>query len=66
MLEVYGAEGFESFLGRRLLEDGMEPFGSWNVNSDLFSNFKSFKRDLGIHIAFEFSFPLDALECISQ
>ena len=46
-------------------EGGVEAFGSLNVNLDLFSIFKSFKRDLGIHIALDFSFSLDASECIS-
>ena len=53
-------EGFEIFLGRFLEEDGVEGFGSLNVNFELFSIFRSFKRDLGIHI--DFNFSLDALE----
>ena len=47
-------------------ENGVEAFGILNVNLDLFSIFKSFKRDLGIHIDFEIYFPLDTLECISS
>ena len=47
--------------GRKILEeDEVEVFGSLNVNFEVFSIFKSFKRDLGIHIAFDFSFSLDA------
>ena len=44
----------------------MEDFGSLNDNFEVFSIFKFFKRDLGIHIALDFSFPLDALEHISS
>ena len=49
-----------------LEEDGVEAFGSLNVNFEVFSIFKSFKKDLGIHIALYFSFYLDAWECISS
>jgi hypothetical protein len=63
-LEEGGVEGFQTLLGRCWEEDGVEAFGSLNANFDLFSIFKSFKRDLGIHIAFDFS--LDALENISS
>ena len=63
-MEEDGVEGFETFLGRCWGEDEVEAFGSLNVNFDLSSIFKSFKRDLGIHIAFYFS--LDALEHISS
>ena len=48
--------GFDVWNGRKILEeDGVEVFGSLNVNFDLFSKFKTFKRDLAIHIAFNFS-----------
>ena len=43
-----------------LEEDGVEAFGSLNVNFEIFWIFKSFKRDLGIHIALDFLF--NALE----
>ena len=65
ILEEDGVEGFEIGLGRCLEEDEVEAFGSLNVNLDLFLIFKSFKRDLGIHINFELSFSFDSLECIS-
>ena len=65
-LEKSGVEGFGIFLGRFLEEDGMEAFGSLNVNFEVFSIFKSFKRDLGIHIALDFSCSLGAWECISS
>ena len=43
--------------GRRILEeDGVEAFGSLNVKFEVFSIFKSFKRDLGVNIALDFSF----------
>jgi hypothetical protein len=63
-LEEDGMEGFEIFLERCLEVDEVEAFGSLNVNFDLFSILQSFKRDLGIHIAFDFS--LEALERISS
>ena len=66
ILEGDGVEVFGSFLGRFLEEYGVEAFGSLNANFEVFSIFKSFKKDLGIHIALDFSFPLDALECISS
>ena len=59
-------ESFGSFLERFFEEDEVEAFRSLNVNFELFSIFKSFKRNLGIHIALDFSFPLDALEHISS
>ena len=55
LLEEDGVEGFRIFWGRCLEEDEFKVFGSLNVNFDLFSKFKSFKRELGIHIAFNFS-----------
>lgn len=58
-------EGFEIVLGRCLEEDEVEAFGSLNANFNLFSIFKSFKRDLGIRIALDFYFSLDVLEHIS-
>ena len=66
ILEEDGVEGFEIVLDIFLEEDGVERFGSLNVNFEVFSIFKSFKRDLGIHIALYFSFSLDALERISS
>ena len=66
MLEEDGVEDFERFLGRCLEEDRVEAFGSLNVNFEVFSIFKSFKWDLGIHIALEFSFYLDSWERISS
>ena len=60
ILEEDGVEDFEIVLGRCLEENEVEAFGRLNVNFDLFSIFKSFKRDLGIHIALDFSFSLDA------
>ena len=60
------AWGLDVWGGREILEeDGVEAFGSLNVNFEVFSIFKSFKRDLGIYIALDFSFSLDAWECIS-
>ena len=59
-LEEDGVKGFEIVLDIFLEEDGVEAFGSLNVNFEVFSIFKSFKRDLGIHIALDFSFSLDA------
>ena len=56
ILEEDGVEGFEIVLDIILEEDGVEAFGSLNVNFEVFSIFKSFKRDLGIHIAFDFPF----------
>ena len=66
ILEEDGVEGFEIVLGRCLEEAKVETFGSLNVNFEVFSIFKSFKRDFGIHIALDFSFSLDAWECISS
>ena len=66
ILEVYGVEGFEIVVDIFFEEDGVEAFGSLNVNFELFSIFKSFKWDLGIHIALEFSLSLDAWEHISS
>ena len=55
------AWGLDVWGSREILEeDGVEAFGSLNVNFEVFSIFKSFKRDLGIHIALDFSF--NALE----
>ncbi len=59
-MEKSGVEGFGIILGRFLEEDGMETFGSLNVNFEIFSIFKSFKRDLGIHIALDFPRSLGA------
>ena len=53
-------EGFEIVLDIFLEGDGVEAFGSLNVNFEVFSIFKSFKKDLGIHIALDFSPSLDA------
>ena len=64
ILEGDGVEVFRVFLGRFLEENGVEAFGSLNVNFDFFSMLKSFKRDLGIHIVLDLFFPLNALECI--
>ena len=36
ILEEDGVEGFETFLGRCWGEDGVEAFGSLNVNFDFF------------------------------
>ena len=58
ILEEDGVEGFEIVLDIFLEEDGVEAFGSLNVNFEVFSIFKSFKRDLGIHLALYFSFSL--------
>ena len=55
-------EDFEIVLDIFLEDDGVEAFGSLNVNLDLCSILKSFRRDLGIHIALDFS--LDTLEHI--
>ena len=63
-LEKSGVEGFGIFLGRFLEEDGIEAFGSLNVNFEIFSIFKSFKRDLGIHIALDFPHSLGVWECL--
>ena len=60
ILEEDGVEGFEIILGRCLEEDEVEAFGSLNVKFEVCSIFKSFKRDLGTHIAFDFHF--NALE----
>ena len=59
-MEEYGVEGFEIVVDIFFEEDGVEAFGSLNVNFEVCSIFKSFKRDLGIHIAFDF--PFNALE----
>ena len=56
ILEVDGVKVFGSFLGRFLEEDEVEAFGSLNAKFEVFSIFKSFKRDLGIHIALDFIF----------
>ena len=64
ILEEDGVEGFEIVLGRCFKEDEVEAFGSLNVKFEVSSIFKSFKRDLGIHIALYF--PLDTLEHISS
>ena len=66
ILEEDGVEGFEIVLDIFLEEDGVEAFESLNVNFEVFSIFKSFNCDLGIHIALDFSFSLDAWECISS
>ena len=55
------AWGLDVWGSREILEeDGVEPFGSLNVNFEVFWIFKSFKWDLGIHISLDFSFSLDA------
>ena len=64
ILEEDGVKGFEIVLDI-FLEDGVEAFGSLNVNFEVFSIFKSFKWDLGIHIALYFYFSLDVWERIS-
>ena len=65
ILEEDGVEGFGIVLDIFLKEDGGEAFGSLNVNFEVFSIFKSFKWDLGIHIALDYYFSLDAWEHIS-
>lgn len=57
-------EGFGIFLGRCLEEDGVEVFQRLNVKFQVFSVLKYFKRDLGIHIDLDFSFPFNYLECV--
>lgn len=60
-LEENGVQAFGSFWGRYLEEDGVEDFVSLNVKLKVFSIFKSFKRDFGIHISFKIYFPLNSL-----
>ena len=61
------AWGLDRWGSREILEeDGVEAFGSLNVNFEILSIFKSFKCYLGIHIALDFSFSLDAWKCISS
>ena len=65
ILEEDRVDGFELVLDIFLWKDGVEAFWSLNANFEVFSIFKCFKRDLGIYIALDFSFSLDAWECIS-